>query len=89
MHFPFEHHWGAVKHLLHYLNDMRSLGIRLLVDTLLTLHGFSNANWAGNLDDHTSTSAFLIFLGANPIPRILQSNTILLVLPLGRSIVQL
>ena len=46
---------------------MRSFGIRLLADTPLTLHGFFDADWAGNLDDRTSTCAFLIFLGANPI----------------------
>ena len=67
MHMPSEHHWGAVKRLLRYLNGMRSLGIRLLADTLLTLHGFSDVEWAGNPDDCNSTSAFLIFLGANPI----------------------
>ena len=67
MHALFEHHWGVVKCLLHYLNGMRSLGIRLLADTPLTLHGFSDADWAGNLDDRTSTKAFLIFLGVNPI----------------------
>ena len=46
---------------------MRSLGIRLLADTPLTLHGFSYADWASNLNDRTSTSSFLIFLGAYPI----------------------
>ena len=46
---------GVVKHLLCYLNDTRSLGIRLLADTPLTLHGFSNADWASNPDDRTST----------------------------------
>ena len=67
MHAPSEHHWGAIKLLLHYLNGTRSLGIRLLENTFLTLYGFSYADWAGNLDDRTSTSAFLIFLGGNPI----------------------
>ena len=67
MHASFEHRWGAVKRLLRYLNGTRSLGIRLLVDTPLTLHGFSDIDWAGNPDDHTSISAFLIFLGVNPI----------------------
>ena len=33
------------------------------------MHGFSDANWAGNPEDHTSTDAFLIFPGANPIFR--------------------
>ena len=40
MHLPSEHHWGAVKRLLCYLNGMRSLNIQLLADYPLTLHGF-------------------------------------------------
>ena len=67
MHAPSEHYWGAVKRLLRYLNGTRSLGIRLLADTPLTLHDFLDANWAGNLDDRTSIGTFLIFLGVNPI----------------------
>ena len=67
MHVPSKHHWEAVKHLLCYLNGTRSLGIRLLVDTLLTLHSFSDADWVGNPNDRTSISAFLIFIGANLI----------------------
>ena len=67
MHAPFEHHWGTFKRLICYLIGMRSLGIRLLADTLQTLHGFSDVDSAGNLNDHTSTGGFLIFIGANPI----------------------
>ena len=67
MHMSSKHHWEAIKRLLRYLNDMRSLGIQLFADTPLTLHGFSNANWASNPNDHTSIGAFLIFLSANPI----------------------
>ena len=66
MHTLSEHHWGAVKRLFRYLSGTRSLGIRLFADTPLILHGFSDADWAGNLDDRTSTRAFHIFLGANP-----------------------
>ena len=44
MHAPFEHHWGAVKRLLHYLNGMRSLGIWLFADTPQTLHNFFDAD---------------------------------------------
>ena len=54
MHAPSEHHWGTVKHLLCYLNGIRSLGIQVLADTPLTLLGFSDEKWVGNLDDHTS-----------------------------------
>ncbi|KAG6477837.1 hypothetical protein ZIOFF_061269 [Zingiber officinale] len=37
IHVPSETHWGAVKHLLRYLNGTRDLGIRLLADTPLLL----------------------------------------------------
>ena len=67
MHAPFEHHWGVIKRLFHYLNGMISLGIQLLVDTPQTLHGFSYLDWVGNPDDCTSIGAFLIFLGVNRI----------------------
>ena len=64
MHVSSEHYWGAVKRLLRYLNGT---GIRLLADTPLILHGLFDADWAGNPNDRTSTSVFLIFLGVNPI----------------------
>ena len=67
MHTPFEHHCGVIKRLLRYLNGMRSLSIQLLIDSPLTLHGFSDADWASNPDDCTFIGTFLIFLGANPI----------------------
>lgn len=67
MHSPSEHHWGAVKRVLRYLNGTRSFGIRLQALSPLSVHGFSDADWAGNPDDRTSTGAYVIFLGANPI----------------------
>ena len=56
---PSEHHWGAVKRLLWYLNGIRTFGIRLLASSPLTLHGYSDADWAGNPDDRTSTGHIL------------------------------
>ena len=44
IHAPSEHHWGADKRLLRYLNGTRCLGIRLLSNTHQTLHGFSDAD---------------------------------------------
>ena len=31
-----------------------------------TLHAFADADWAGDPNDRTSTSAYVVFLGANP-----------------------
>ena len=53
--------------MLRYLNGTRSLDIRLLANTPLALHGFSDTDWDSNLDDRTSTEAFFSFLAANPI----------------------
>ena len=67
MHKPTTTHWGAVKRLLRYLNGSRDLGIHLSSTTPISLHGYSDADWAGDPDDRTSTGAYIIFLGANPI----------------------
>lgn len=67
MHAPTTTHWGAIKHLLLYLNGTRDLGIHLRASTPMSLHGYSDADWAGNVDDRTSTGAYVIFLGVNPI----------------------
>ena len=67
MHAPTTHHWGAVKRLLRYLNGTRSYGIQLKHNNSLSFHAFCDADWAGDLDDHISTCAYIIFLGSNPI----------------------
>lgn len=58
---------GVVKCLLRYLNGTLNLAIRLLSDTPLTLHGYSEADWASDPNDRTSTRAYVMFLSANLI----------------------
>ncbi|RVW35994.1 Retrovirus-related Pol polyprotein from transposon RE1 [Vitis vinifera] len=67
MHQPTSDHWNAVKRLLRYLCGTLDHGITLCRTTPLALHAFSNSDWAGNKDDFTSTSAYIIYLGHNPI----------------------
>ena len=67
MHSPSTTHWGAVKRLLRYINGTRNFGIQLQASTPISLHGFTDADWGGNPDDRTSTGAYVVFLGANPI----------------------
>ena len=67
MHRPISDHWGAVKRLLRYLSGTVDQGIMLHRHSNLALHAFSNTDWASNQDDYTSTSAYIVYLGRNPI----------------------
>ncbi|URD92505.1 Retrotransposon protein [Musa troglodytarum] len=60
-------HWSAVKRILRYLKGTLHHGMFLRKHTPLNLHTFVDVNWAGNFNDRTSTSGYIIFLGANPI----------------------
>ena len=56
-----------MKRLLQYLKGPLSHGLFLLKNSPLSLHAYSDADWAGNLDDRTSITAYVVFLGHNPI----------------------
>ena len=56
-----------VKRLLCYLYGTLNHCIALYHHTPFNLHGFSDADWVGNKDDFTSTSAYIIYLGHSPI----------------------
>ena len=60
-------HWHALKRLLRYVNGTKDQGLLLHRDSPPTLHGFVDADWAGNKDDYTSTMGHVIFLGRNPL----------------------
>ncbi|KAK0573554.1 hypothetical protein LWI29_009785 [Acer saccharum] len=67
MHHPTTGHWAIAKRLLRYLHGTISHGLVVRRDSPLLLHAFSDADWAGNQDDRTSTSAYVVFLGSNAI----------------------
>lgn len=67
MHQPTEDHWQAAKRLLRYLVGTQTHGIFFHKNTPLTLHAFSDADWAGDTDDYMSTNGYIIYLGKNPI----------------------
>jgi histone deacetylase 1/2 len=64
---PTTMHLTAVKRILRYLAYTKSVGLRInrSLSTLVT--AFSDADWAGSLDDRRSTRGFAIFLGSNLI----------------------
>jgi hypothetical protein len=67
LHAPTTAHWSFVKRILHYLHGTCDLGILIRRSSLLLLNAFSDADWAGNVDDRCSTGGFAIFLGPNLI----------------------
>ncbi|KAL6348769.1 hypothetical protein AAG906_033425 [Vitis piasezkii] len=66
MHHPTSEHWNVAKRLLRYLCGTLTHGLFLHKANTLSLHAFSNADWAGNKDDYTSTSAYIVYLGRHP-----------------------
>jgi hypothetical protein len=67
MHKPTTTHWTAAKRLLRYLKHTIFHGIHIRRSSTSNLTTYSDADWAGNFDDRKSTSAYICFLGSNPI----------------------
>jgi len=67
MHAPTESHRVAVKRILRYLKGTSFFGLYLTHDFTLSLHGFTDADWASSIDDRKSTGWYIVFLGTTPI----------------------
>ena len=67
MHKPTDEHWNGVKRILRYLSGSMSTGIFLSSWNAPALHAFTDAEWAGNRDDYTSTGAYIVYYGKHPI----------------------
>lgn len=67
MHRPTTEHWLAAKRVLRYLSGTLTHGIFLSSENKSILHGFSDADWAGDFDDYVSTNAYVIYLGKQAI----------------------
>jgi histone deacetylase 1/2 len=63
MHKPTVTHWAATKRLLRYLKQTIFHGIHIRKAAAPCLTTYSDADWAGNIFDRTSTSAYITFLG--------------------------
>ena len=61
---PSEAHLTAVKRILRYLKKTINLGLKYEKLESSTLVGYSDADWAGDFDDHHSTSGNLVLLAA-------------------------
>ena len=61
MHALTYSHWAVVKRILCYLRGMTSYGFHITRGSSFALHGFTDADWAGSIDDRKSTSDYLVF----------------------------
>ena len=67
MHLPRTEHWTAAKRILRYLAGTIHKGIFFSSNNTPSLHAFTDADWAGNRDDYTSTGAYIVYFGKHPI----------------------
>lgn len=67
MHEPFEEHWELVKIIIRYLKNTVDYGLHICSSSDFSLQAYSDADWAGSLDDRRSTSGYCIYFGGNLI----------------------
>eukprot|EP00253_Pinus_taeda_P002474 PITA_02474 len=61
---PKETHLQAVKRIFKYLQATQNFGLWYPRDTNLTLHAYTDADWAGSVDDRKSTSGGAFYMGS-------------------------
>jgi len=60
---PKQSHLLAVKRILKYLKGTSNFGLWYPRSSTLTVTAYTDAHWAGNIDDRKSTSGNAFFLG--------------------------
>ena len=64
---PTVSQWNACKRILRYVKGTLSHGLLFKPTSLFTLEGYSDSDWATNIDDRKSISGICVFLGGNLI----------------------
>jgi len=67
MQTPQKPHLDAVRHILRYIKHTLQCGIFYEAKNQLQVHGYTNANWVGNVSDRRSTSGFMFSFGSGAI----------------------
>jgi hypothetical protein len=64
---PHEIHWNAAKVVLRYLKGTLDYGIKYTDASDVELTGYSDSDWAGNLDDRRSTTGYAFSIGSGVV----------------------
>ena len=67
MHQPQAEHLEAALRTVRYLKGTIGHGVVFKKNGNLEVHGYTNADWAGNPVDRRSTSGYFTFVGGNPV----------------------
>lgn len=67
MNNPTQLHWNACKWLLRYLKGTLGEGLLFKTSNERNIECFSDADWAGSIDDRNSTMGYFISIGGNLI----------------------
>ena len=64
---PSDSHWSAVKRIMRYLKGTLKLGLLYKCNNGGELVGFSDADWAGDLNDRKSTSGYIFLVSGSVV----------------------
>ena len=64
---PHELHWKVAKRILRYIKGTHTYGIQYSSNGNADLVGYTDSDWAGDLDDRRSTSGYVLHLGSGPV----------------------
>ena len=63
---PIKQHWKALKRVLRYPKATVSYGVKYTTSDYKKCSLFSDADWAGDVNDRKSTSGYLFVLNGGP-----------------------
>ena len=64
---PNQSHWTAAKHVLRYLRGTSNFGILFGGNDTCAPVGYSDADWAGVIEDRKSTSGYIFCIAGGPV----------------------
>lgn len=67
MHVPRETYCIHLKLVVRYLKGLAGHDLLMRKAKTVTISAFSDADWGGDLDDHSSTSGCIVYLGSTQI----------------------